>query len=169
MLLVAVTGVSQFYRASAGVIAPELMRDLALGPETLGLASAALFALKPAHGLAALPLLLYAGWRHRDALPWARLPAAIVLFAVVALSSHVQAWSATGNPVFPLFNDVFASPVNRLGYAALSDEQLQDLGAHYGARYVIVDQLPRVPGLRRVYPLGDEFNETFVIFDLTGR
>ncbi|MFZ5636038.1 MAG: hypothetical protein ACOY82_05565 [Pseudomonadota bacterium] len=72
---------------------------------------AGLFALKPAHGLAALPLLLYAGWRHRDALPWARLPAAVVLFAVVALSSHVQAWSATGNPVFPLFNDVFASPL----------------------------------------------------------
>ncbi len=72
---------------------------------------AGLFALKTAHGLAALPLLLYAGWRHRAALPWARLPIAIVLFAVIALSSHAQAWWATGNPVLPLFNDVFASPL----------------------------------------------------------
>lgn len=72
---------------------------------------AGLFGLKPAHGLAALPLLLYAAWRHRDALPWTRLPAAVALFAVVALSSHAQAWWATGNPVFPLFNDVFESPL----------------------------------------------------------
>ena len=72
---------------------------------------AGLFALKTTHGLAALPLLAYAGWRHRDTLPWARLPIAIVLFAAVALSSHAQAWWTTGNPVFPLFNDMFASPL----------------------------------------------------------
>lgn len=43
LLLVAVTGVSQFYRASAAVIAPELMADLQIGPETLGLAGSAFF------------------------------------------------------------------------------------------------------------------------------
>ncbi len=43
LLLVAVTGVSQFYRASAAVIAPELMADLRIGPETLGLAGSAFF------------------------------------------------------------------------------------------------------------------------------
>lgn len=53
LLLVAVTSVSQFFRASAGVIAPELMRDLALGPETLGLASSAFFI---ALGFAQIPV-----------------------------------------------------------------------------------------------------------------
>lgn len=43
LLLIAVTGVSQFYRASAAVIAPELMADLRIGPETLGLAGSAFF------------------------------------------------------------------------------------------------------------------------------
>jgi hypothetical protein len=72
---------------------------------------AGLFALKLAHGLAALPLLAYAGWRHRAVLPWMRLAPALALFAAVALSSHVQAWLATGNPLLPLFNDVFRSPL----------------------------------------------------------
>lgn len=52
-LLVAVTSASQFFRASFGVIAPELMADLALGPEALGLASAAFFV---ALGLAQIPV-----------------------------------------------------------------------------------------------------------------
>lgn len=43
LLLIAVTGVSQFYRASAAVIAPELMADLQIGPETLGIAGSAFF------------------------------------------------------------------------------------------------------------------------------
>ena len=43
LLLVAVTAISQFYRASAAVIAPELMADLRIGPETLGLAGSAFF------------------------------------------------------------------------------------------------------------------------------
>jgi len=71
---------------------------------------AGLFALKPVHGIAALPLLAYAAWRHRHALPWSRMPAAIALFALVALSSETMAWRATGNPLLPLFNDVFRAP-----------------------------------------------------------
>lgn len=86
---------------------------------------AALFALKLAHGLAALPLVLWAAWRHRDAVPWRRLPAAVALFALVALSSEVMAWRATGNPLLPLFNDVFRSPV-------MPPVQLDDARWHAG-------------------------------------
>ncbi len=53
LLLVAVTAVSQFYRASAAVIAPELMADLRIGPETLGLAGSAFFL---ALGVAQIPV-----------------------------------------------------------------------------------------------------------------
>ena len=42
-MLVATTALSQFWRASTGVIAPELIRDLALSPEMLGLANACFF------------------------------------------------------------------------------------------------------------------------------
>jgi len=41
--VVAVTIASQFFRASTGVLGPELIRDLALTPEALGLANAAFF------------------------------------------------------------------------------------------------------------------------------
>jgi predicted MFS family arabinose efflux permease len=41
--IVAVTIVSQFFRASTGAIAPELIGDLSLSPESLGLANAAFF------------------------------------------------------------------------------------------------------------------------------
>jgi hypothetical protein len=71
---------------------------------------AGLFALKLMHGFAALPLLLYAGWKHWPQWPWRRLPIALLVFAVLALSSYVQNWFSTGNPVLPLFNDVFRSP-----------------------------------------------------------
>ncbi len=71
---------------------------------------AGLCALKPAHGIAALPLLIYTGWRHWPQLPWRRLPLALLVFAALALSSYVQSWLATGNPVLPAFNHVFGSP-----------------------------------------------------------
>lgn len=71
---------------------------------------AGLFALKLAHGMAALPLLVYAVWRYRTDLPWRRLAPAFVLFAMLASSSYTQSWLATGNPLLPLFNDTFRSP-----------------------------------------------------------
>jgi hypothetical protein len=71
---------------------------------------AGLFALKLVHGLAALPLLAFALWRHRAGMPWRWLPLACVLCLALATSSHVQAWLATGNPVLPTFNHVFESP-----------------------------------------------------------
>lgn len=89
---------------------------------------AGLCALKPVHGIAALPLLAYAAWRHRGAVPWTRLPIAVALFAVVALSSEVAAWRATGNPLLPLFNQVFRSPV-------MPAEQLDDARWHAGLAF----------------------------------
>lgn len=70
----------------------------------------ALFAIKGAHVVSALPLLAYAAWRHRQALPWRRLPVALGLVLVVGGSSYVQSWWHTGNPVLPLFNAIFQSP-----------------------------------------------------------
>ncbi len=43
LMLTATTGLSQFFRASTTVIAPELIRDLALSPEMLGFAGACFF------------------------------------------------------------------------------------------------------------------------------
>ena len=43
LMLIATTGLSQFFRASTNVIAPELIRDLALTPEMLGFANACFF------------------------------------------------------------------------------------------------------------------------------
>lgn len=71
---------------------------------------AGLFALKLVHGVAALPLVLYAAWAHRAASPWRRWPLALLVFAALSLSSYVQGGIATGNPVLPLFNEVFHSP-----------------------------------------------------------
>lgn len=70
---------------------------------------AGLCALKPVHGVAALPLLLYAGWRHWPQWPWRRLPLAVLAFALLAMSAYAQSWLTTGNPVLPSFNHVFGS------------------------------------------------------------
>jgi len=70
---------------------------------------AGLCALKLAHAAAALPLLVYAAWRHRATWRWPRIGAAMLLFAALAGSSYAHAWFATGNPVLPLLNDVFRS------------------------------------------------------------
>ena len=70
---------------------------------------AGLCALKPVHGIAALPLLIYAGWRHWPQWPWRRLPLASIAFAALATSAYAQSWLATGNPVLPSFNQVFGS------------------------------------------------------------
>lgn len=66
---------------------------------------AGLFALKLVHGIAALPLLVLA----RRMRPH-RLMIALGVILLLAASSYVQAWIATGNPFMPVFNDVFRSP-----------------------------------------------------------
>lgn len=72
----------------------------------------ALFALKLAHVISALPLLAYAGWRHRQHLPRGWQPFAVALLVVVVAggSSYLQSWWHTGNPVLPMFNAFFQSP-----------------------------------------------------------
>lgn len=70
-----------------------------------------LFALKSLHGLAALPLLMLAFWRHRKTAGGRRRwPLALLAAAAIALSSYAYAWWIAGNPVLPLFNGVFESP-----------------------------------------------------------
>lgn len=71
---------------------------------------ALLMALKPLHALAALPLLAWAGWRHRATLAPGRLLAAAALAVALGASSYVHAWVVAGNPVLPLFNGIFQSP-----------------------------------------------------------
>ena len=71
-----------------------------------------LFALKIGHGAAALPLLAWGLWRHRAAArPGRALALGAVAFLALGASSYAQAWWATGNPVLPMLNHVFGSPV----------------------------------------------------------
>jgi hypothetical protein len=82
-------------------------RRLLLGALLYGL----LFALKPMHGIAATPLVLWALWRQRRDLPApGAFALAVLAFAAVGGSSYAYAWAVTGNPVLPLLNDVFRSP-----------------------------------------------------------
>lgn len=70
----------------------------------------ALFALKGVHVLSAVPLVLYAGWRHRAGLQWRQLIPGLIIVALIGGSSYWQSWQRTGNPVLPLFNEIFESP-----------------------------------------------------------
>jgi nitrate/nitrite transporter NarK len=73
-LCAAVFFLSQFYRASNAIIAPELQRDLSLSPESLGLLSAAFFY---AFACAQIPLALFLD----------RLGARIIITVLTLLSS----------------------------------------------------------------------------------
>lgn len=87
LLLVAVTSASQFYRTSGGVIAPELMADLRIGPEVLGLASSAFFL---ALGAAQIPVgILF------DRIGARRTVAGMTLIAVIGALLHAAADSGT--------------------------------------------------------------------------
>ncbi len=70
----------------------------------------ALCGLKTMHGAVALPLMGWALWRRRHAIPWRWLPVALVLVVVLGGSSYFNAWWVTGNPVLPLMNSWFRSP-----------------------------------------------------------
>ena len=89
------------------VLDASIPRRLLLGALLVGL----LFALKPMHGIAATPLVLWALWRERHALPGpGAIALALLAFLAAGGSSYAYAWVATGNPVLPLLNDVFRSP-----------------------------------------------------------
>ena len=76
---------------------------------------AGLIALKPIHAVSAMPLLLWGGWHHRAEINRRLLLGAPLLTVLIAGSSYLQAWWATGNPVLPLINSVFESPFIPLG------------------------------------------------------
>ncbi|MEO5624493.1 MAG: hypothetical protein ABIQ70_00615 [Dokdonella sp.] len=86
---------------------------------------AGLAGLKLGHAFAALVLLLWAIARARCRIEWTRLPLALLLFLALASSSYFRAWLVSGNPLLPLFNDVFRSPV-------LAPLQLTDMRWHAG-------------------------------------
>lgn len=83
-----------------------------------------LFALKFGQLVAALVMLIWAVWRARGrvgGLP--RAAVALLVFTLVAGSSYFYAWQISGNPLLPLFNDVFRSPV--MPAHALADARWQ--------------------------------------------
>lgn len=87
----------------------------ALPPARRGLAIAILFgglwAFKPLHGLAALPIVAWAAWRHRRAAAprdWIVLGLVVV---AIGGASYAYAWMRSGNPVLPLLNGWFRSPL----------------------------------------------------------
>lgn len=83
-------------------------------PDKSLLAFASLFAglaaLKLVHLYCAVPLLAWCVWRYRDRWRGNGVFVAASAFLVLAGSSYLQSWLATGNPVLPLFNGIFASP-----------------------------------------------------------
>ncbi|MDR2012985.1 MAG: hypothetical protein LBQ20_08080 [Rhodanobacter sp.] len=92
--------------------------------------AAGLFELKFGHAIAAWVLLIWALARARGRLPWKRVLPAFALFLALASSSYVLACALTGNPLFPLFNDVFASPL-------MPAKQLDDLRWHAGFNFTL--------------------------------
>src|SRR5690606_11653556 len=98
---------------AAVVMAPAVPSGTSRGTSRLysgAILFGALVALKGVHVLTALPLLGYAAWRHRHAMPWRRLPPALALAAMIGGASYLQAWWQAGNPVLSLFNSIFESP-----------------------------------------------------------
>ncbi|HEY6941575.1 hypothetical protein [Dokdonella sp.] len=91
---------------------------------------AGLVALKFGSAVSALVLVVWALARARGRVDWTRMPVALVLFAALAGSNYAFAWQATGNPLFPLFNQVFASPL-------LPPTQLADPRWHAGFGFAL--------------------------------
>lgn len=99
--------IAALFALGAVVLAGQVRGRLVLGTVLVAM----LFALKLAHAFAALPLLAFAAWRARDDVRWARLPSMGILLLLLGGSSYTLAWLHTGNPVFPLLNAVFESPL----------------------------------------------------------
>jgi MFS family permease len=86
-MLAAITILSQFYRVSGGVIAPELMRDLSLSPSSLGAANGAFF-------LALAVLQLPCGMLF-DRFGPRRTIAVLTIVAIAGALAHAAAVSAS--------------------------------------------------------------------------
>jgi hypothetical protein len=91
---------------------------------------AGLAGLKLGSAFAALMMLIWALVRARGRIAWSRVPIALLLLCVLAGSSYALAWRLSGNPLLPLFNDVFRSPV-------LPPEQLSDPRWHAGIGFAL--------------------------------
>jgi hypothetical protein len=86
---------------------------------------AGLVGLKFGQAFAALVMLIWMVARARGRIVWKDTGGAVLIVAVLAGSSYFQAWRISGNPMLPLFNDVFRSSV-------LAPVQLNDLRWHAG-------------------------------------
>lgn len=84
---------------------PPDRRHLLLVALLLGL----LLGLKISNLVLAGPLGLWLLWKWRANLPWKSLPLAVLLVLFVGGSSYCYAYLLTGNPMLPLFNEVFHS------------------------------------------------------------
>lgn len=92
--------------------------------------AAGLCALKLGHAASAAVVLGWALLRARGHVDWRRLPLALALFCVLATSSYLAAWQASGNPFLPMFNHLFQSPL-------LPPRQLADARWHAGFGFAL--------------------------------
>ena len=81
-------------------------RGLACGAVLVG----GLLALKLAAAAAAIVLLPWAVWRHRNSLRLLPVLVAAAVSLTLGASSYAYAWIIAGNPFLPLFNGYFHSP-----------------------------------------------------------
>lgn len=91
----------------------------------IGVLAAGLVALKFSQAVAALVMLAWA-CVHRGRPQWRSFLPALTVFLLLAGSSYAHAAWFSGNPMFPLFNNVFHSPF-------MDARQLNDLRWHAGA------------------------------------
>ena len=86
---------------------------------------AGLAGLKFGQAFAAVVMLVWAFARSHGRIAWTRMPVAALLFIALAGSNYFYAWQVSGNPMLPLFNDIFRSSV-------LAPMQMGDLRWHAG-------------------------------------
>jgi len=87
--------------------------------------AAGLFALKFSQAVSAVVILIYAFVHGKKLIEARRLPICLLAFLLVAGSSYLYAWHISGNPMLPLFNQIFKSPV-------MPFHQLDDTRWHAG-------------------------------------
>jgi hypothetical protein len=73
--------------------------------------AAGLFALKFSQAVSAVVILIYACIHAKKVIGARHVPICLLAFFLVAGSSYWYAWHISGNPMLPLFNQIFQSPV----------------------------------------------------------
>jgi hypothetical protein len=110
------TSMTFFAFAGLVVMTDERYRDPVRCAKAALLIAAVLLAIKTTAAFLALPLLLATGLRLQRVrrAGWAGIDSALVAIAglamLVGFQSYAYSFAMTGNPVFPLFNQVFRSP-----------------------------------------------------------